>query len=370
MKTLADKAQAALAAPWHWFPVGSKARRVVEPGFIKLRSRLRAARRFRLNNDFLSEVVHQASVQPAVIRRMAVLANLPFDDVWLEWDQEHRVRLQERLGTSEPLLDGDRGLGGYLLCRDSVAGERVPDRWHAHPFASGRDEADEAEMGAYCQVRIPIDPQGDEPEPPQEIDETVISGWGYRPGSLGSPSDPSSTYRSLLAIGGTSPGVHTILPIMPLEPSLWRAYTSGALEARGDLRFLITVLAMLNSVPIRYVHEAAPAGRFTRRLNSMAYLDSHTVELHVGRAKVVRLLERASREASRKRRHEVRGSWALAEYGNGHAGCRHLPVDDPALNDGRHALCAKCGSLIVWRDHHMRGDASLGFVQKEYEVSR
>ncbi len=368
MLTLADRAQAFLADPWHKWPLSPAAQKIAWPGFVKHRANLRKARRFRFDDDFVRKVVQVASVPVSVTLARLILANLPFDHVWVEWDQEVRCREQERIGVSDWLDDHDRGLAGFLITRNKIEGELTPSQWYATPFIASREG--DAEMGPMAQCRIPIkDSHAD--QPPSELSHTVISGWGYRLTDVDEQmSDPDSIYNALLSVGGTSPEINVALPLMLRSDSkwIWKAYEDHSHEARGDLRFLITALAMLNCAPVKYVHSES-VGRFTRRHNSMPYLDSHTVSIHADSVHIARIVDReASQEASRRRRHEVRGHWALAEYKTGRAPCRHIPAE--GLSEGNHAICARCERMIVWKDHHERGDATLGFVRHDFEVSR
>lgn len=379
MKTLADRAQAFLANPWHRLPLTAAERKLVEPGLRKHRLNLRKARRFTLDDGFTREAVAEASRPAYYALRRADLANLPFDSVWIECDQEVRLRTQLTLGTSKS-REGreDRGIAGWLIVRRNTD---HADTWTATPFASGRDPAvDDTEIGMCCQNLMVGASQaavlaGDEDN---ESRMMLTMGWGY----AGSDEEYISALPALVERGFTSPESEVFFPVIKMHivddghgPTLMEArarqffegYKRHGIESRGDLRFLITVLAMVNHVPVRYVHKPA-SGRFTRRLNSMDYLDTHIVTLTPGRMRTRTILDRAVRqfEQSRRRAHEVRGHWMLATHGKGgRPGCSHLPIS----GDGDTCICGKCGGKLVWRDHHQRGDASLGFVKKEYEVT-
>lgn len=379
MKTLADRAQAYLANPWQAIP-GARPRdhglrTIVENNFRKRRSQLRAARRFTLDDAFVRESVQVASVQPSVILARAQLANMPYDNIWIEFDQEVRVQMQVALKTSADLSDtSDRGLGGFLLTRASPT---EPSFWTAYGFFSGRDEGSSAFMHFCCHQ---FGGMGHNHEANKIISGAndaslriaFTLGWGYAPNHEGY----TALLPDLMDVGCTLPDDTLTWPTIAANTDSFRmndvgarafdAFTTTAIETRGDMRWLITVLAMINHVPVRYTHRPA-TGRFTRRLNTMDYLDSHVVTIEAGRTKTVNILDRAAKHAeqSRRRAHEVRGHWMIAEHGNGRPGCSHLPIS----GDGKHALCGKCGAKIVWREHHQRGDASLGFVKKEYEVT-
>lgn len=385
MKTLADRAQAWLAGDrWaHELHLSKGEQKTIAPGVAKLRSQLRAARRFSLDDGFVREAVEMASVSPMLALARADLANLPYPQVWLEWDQEVRVKHQERMGTSQPLDPGDHGIAGALLVRNDP---NHADVWTSHGFVSGRTEEELDAFAYLCNHTLDIT----SPEIARWLmtafNEDVailrdgfVAGWGYRLEGA-DDEDRKAAAAKYLARGCTMPETTFLLPLIEQHieseekykraDRMFRGFFKHAHESRGDLRFYITVLAMINHVPYVEVHRPA-SGRFTRRLNTMDYLDTHVLTIKAGRTKTKVILDRAvkvHREASRKRAHEVRGHWAIAEYGHGYPpGCRHLPA--PGTSDGKHCICSKCGSLLVWKDHHQRGDASLGFVKKDYEVT-
>jgi hypothetical protein len=145
-----------------------------------------------------------------------------------------------------------------------------------------------------------------------------------------------------------------------------RLLGNSLFEGRGDLRFICTMLAMLNHVPTTYVHRPAK-GNYRARLRNIPYLDNRLLTIHCGRRQIVNVVDHAMKGAIGARhhkRHEVRGFWRDVEYGKALRGCQHEPIE----RDGDYCLCRKCGHLLRWIDHHERGDATLGWVRHDYNV--
>lgn len=370
---------------------------------LQLRMALRQAKRFVLDDDFVRAAVRQAAVQPQKMLNLMHLANLPFDKCWFEYSNDARVAMQAELGSGEATTD-KLGPAGVLM-------ERVhPDNPGAYRISHAGLVADQIVQGALAvDPDCPIAPAGfiidtaglnpylhkaensplnvDMDTPAVRNMEAMMRGmgWGYfKPGT-----DPRTLqynageelmrrggfkleqrfFSILCAIAVRADVLNKEKTVSPGSAShnLLQHFRNDVMESRGNLRFYTAVLAMINNCPITYKHR--PAKGFMRaRLRNVPYLDSHTVTIHADSARVHTIVDRAIKaEISRhNKRHDVRGHWALAEYGHGGRACRHEPVE----RDGAYALCGKCAKLIVWRDHYERGDASLGFVQHNYEVRR
>jgi hypothetical protein len=118
-------------------------------------------------------------------------------------------------------------------------------------------------------------------------------------------------------------------------------------EGRGDLRFLITVLAMINSTPLAYERQPR-SGSYRYRLRNLPYFDNTLVKIDCGNKKrAIKFVGRALNQALhhiRMRAHDVRGHFRTLHKGTNQ-------------------------EKRVWIKEHQRGDASLGFVHQKYEVT-
>ena len=128
---------------------------------------------------------------------------------------------------------------------------------------------------------------------------------------------------------------------------------------------MTTAFAMVNNVPTRYI-PAKSTGPQSVRGRNIPFLDNNTITIYTGKARNLRHYVERLFAIARRRRHSVRGFWRNVEYGKAKVACEHVPIE----RDGAYALCGKCEALIRWIDHHERGDATLGYVDHSYEVTK
>jgi hypothetical protein len=122
----------------------------------------------------------------------------------------------------------------------------------------------------------------------------------------------------------------------------------------------------------RDVHFHEPRkGRHSVGIYTMPYFGSSTVLIVLPQEnRLIRareLLDKAARTERHLRRHKVREHWriVLDRAKSVTFLCRHLPV----MVDRGYAMCERCEMLVKWIEAHERGDASLGVVVHDYEVT-
>ena len=140
-------------------------------------------------------------------------------------------------------------------------------------------------------------------------------------------------------------------------------------EFTGSMRWLVMVLAMLNEVPVRaeFVQPShqVKAG-LTKRIRAIDY---HRLTLRLPKTKALPYLERkVSGVEHHRKAHEVRAHWRT--YLHADVQCR--PDEHEWEYDSEHgyALCGKCMAFRRRIPEHVRGDPSLGWVQKHYVIKR
>jgi len=130
-------------------------------------------------------------------------------------------------------------------------------------------------------------------------------------------------------------------------------------EQRGDLRFVVAALALLNHTPVIYKPHK-PRGRMLASGTTRPFIESRIVTINVPQTrKRLKLIDDALRAAhhyQRRKRHAVRGHWRVAEKSHGD---RWAPFFDPFEERMR---------WRIWIADHERGDASLGWVDHTYGV--
>jgi len=129
----------------------------------------------------------------------------------------------------------------------------------------------------------------------------------------------------------------------------------------GDVRNMLAMLLWINQPKlVEFERVGAHRGWYNHR--NIAYAAHHVVKLRHGLTtrKIMRALQGDRRTP---RRHEVAAFWRNF---NKHPGCIHEWPIYPDENG--HWTCPRCGQWRTRVQDHMRGDASLGFVTKQYKV--
>jgi hypothetical protein len=131
------------------------------------------------------------------------------------------------------------------------------------------------------------------------------------------------------------------------------------------MRWVVTILACLNEVPIDS-HHIQPEGTIRTGLTGRRPLmDYHRIVLRVPKEKPVQYVERQLRTATRRRAHEVRSHWRTYLHE------QRCPRDEHQWTydyDEGYRLCGICMAYGRLIHEHVRGDPSLGWVRKDYVV--
>jgi hypothetical protein len=132
-------------------------------------------------------------------------------------------------------------------------------------------------------------------------------------------------------------------------------------ELNGHARTVAALLILLNLRDHIAVVETRPRrrGMFRYKQRQITYAAETVVRIKIPEPKVIRALYHAARQSElHRRRHSVRGHWAVSVKRKGDITCPHVFI---AL-DHNHSECDRCGAKRWFRKAHYRGDASLGFV--------
>jgi hypothetical protein len=130
-------------------------------------------------------------------------------------------------------------------------------------------------------------------------------------------------------------------------------------KLRASLRLLWLLLATINDLPIS-IQNIEPSHGFIARGSYKKFVTHSVIHLTVPQtrwrkltAKVLTLL--------RRRAHQVRGHWRKDWRQPLSKLCEH-EFDDQMV-------CRRCHGHQIWIHEHQRGDASLGFVTHDYDVT-
>ena len=333
----------------------------LEGELIRTRAELRRAHRFSIG-DTTVELAARASLQTQRLPLWIRLARLPFEPMWIEFDQHVKMRaLQQHSRFDEPVdLANVSRPYGVLLSPDS--GSKT--RWTAREFGLMVDK-DTEEVMPNTLVHV-IDPEGTQAVPVKggmgrpnvsgeiagttEGIEYALMGFGGRAGDrlsiaiapwyqhrVGAVLDP--LYRLMLNAERERNG--------PRADARWASIVENyAIEYRGSQRVLIALMAALNEAPTETITTTPRPGRKTVRGREIPFLSYNVMRIVVPPVRVLPWLTRKLTEAYQRRRwHQVRGHW------------RRYRDETGAV------------SRSVWIASHFRGDTTVGVVTHDYAVT-
>lgn len=384
----------------------------------KHRTQLRRAEKFVLDDDSVRLICH-LSHEKARLEAWSFLARLPFEVCWLEFNLHAKVDEFNKMGgLSKPFNPDEVSPSvGYLLYRDD-AGAQSP-RWVVTQFYEVAGETlpgllsyvFDPEGGDYAPVRgstywrsptlslIPGFPKlpivadiaaleisttcdaeilatGDMRLAWQDADENNELGIVI---PAGTPYETAADGRMIfhaddkdIITGGD--WARSRMAIIP-EP-WWQSFRKPTVatlatevrEEMGHIRYIVTMLAALNSIP-RDVKEAQTlTGKRHIGGNILPYFQHRTVTLRVPNDdRIVWARKRIDSEFRNAPRpwHRVKGHWRIIERGKAPSHiCRHQPT----MVESGVGMCEKCQLMIRWINDHTRGDPELGIVEHTYSV--
>lgn len=332
------------------------ARKILEANMPFLRDKLRQARRMKLSDPFMRSVF-QSTIGQNVDRILARcdLAHLPFDVLWVEYNADVR---KDFIANYDPAMESDPDkpvLCGWLMYR---ADPDDPAIWTAHYYTYDVEGFVSNSHTCY-KFGVPMSVE-------HEMAYHTACAWGF--GRRGQPVFiPEAADRASAALD-------PIIATQLLKVAKYRNKELLAQQAlkqlagyRGDLMLLVSLLAAINYVPIRYRH-CVPTGTYRRRFKNIPFMDYREVTIEAGSLRIEQMVDRELEKAEKahKRAHEVRGHW------------RHWITAERCVPYDLHRWegetvkqeCARCRTRRSWIETHVRGDASLGWVKHDYEVVR
>jgi hypothetical protein len=345
--TLADRLQELTFHPYQQFGVtiglkqNAKAYNHMQMNMLGLRMVLRNAKRFVLDDAFVENACVRASEQPDIIAKYSQLAYLPFPVVWLEYSGTVRNQIQAKMGSMGDEPPTNIGRRGFLLNRERASTEHPA--WAAS-FVGTQDNGNAWIAPVQYRLRCPIDRRDK-----YTLETSYALGaysWGYTAdgpdGKRAAAID--SRLNNLVTI---EPDPYFITPYaFVLKKILPELIHSNVIEGRGDMRWLVTVLQMINHVPVSY-HHAPTIGSRTVKLKTMPLLDFSTLQIVAGAPRRIYLPDDQSSSPT---------------------GIRHKQHDVRGFNRVLHRGTAR--ERTTWVREHKRGDPLLGVVTHDYEVVR
>lgn len=331
------------------------------PDANRLIPRVKAARRFVLDESATRRYAEVVRDIPELLFREQQFARAPYDVTWIEYDfATFYYTLHGRA-----VDDNENSRCGFLI-----------DHGTAYVFAGGKRR--EMTLFPVCY----------DLHKPMELIESPIAGTDWDTLFWG-----DHIHRKLPEELRASLRQHSAR-FLPLSRALtseeWHKVMHAAVrECFGDLRNLIAILLLMNRPSLtQYVREV-PHWRGFIKGKLRPYMSHTVVTIPLDPKPTLRKIGTLAGDAIEKRRHEVRGTYCHDElYRKGtKAGCIHNFIPDPKHEDDPDRwhfipgynpnadierdnwVCKDCGGHRWWREDHHRGNAALGFVEKSYKIT-
>jgi hypothetical protein len=307
---------------------------------------MRKAEKIVLEDDFVRQVV-QVSTEPGgrvdlkQVRNALILARNPFSRTWIEWNARAMIEERFRLGSLPSGIADDAPARLGALC---VSASDDGSVYYVNEYSQPTD-------GPACYPMM--FQMGISTEEPIRIPRLRRDKKGIR-------FDLNSIQnRTTILLGNLGGGLNwePLNQVSVDFDELFHTITFGELadaqvdynvnESGGAIKFLVTALALINSAKIQYNVTSIPSGRRLSGGKSIPYMEHRTVKILVpaGKKDVTKYLSSVLKtEGTRKRAHKVRGFWRTLERGT--------------LRERK-----------AWVKPHVRGDASLGWVDQDHIVT-
>lgn len=384
-------------------------KKVLEEAMTRYRNDMRHAHRFVLDDQFVEYCTHAATAPATKILARLQYATLPYDTTWIEFNLRAKVRTIRAIHQhNDPDLSTVAPRCGMLM-------QRINDTDAVVTLVSDQDGTAQPHLAAYFFSTVERDfiatqrpyfgcwpvsyHQSDEVDTPRMTMKKEIN-----------PADPAEAFRAFgpsigkaSLWGYTTKGHHAILknnedrddltvpmflcrhgdvgfsryydayrPIVikqDKELQLHQTFGAEVTEFTGHLRWVVTLLAMLNEVPVHTELVARSHQMRIDHLRKKQYLDYHRVTLRLPKTKPLPWIERhlAGHSDRRHRAHEVRSFWRT--YLNETA-CKREEHEWEYDHDEGYRLCGKCMAYSRLIKEHVRGNPELGWVRKEYVVKK
>jgi len=362
----------------------------------QIKQKIRAARRFRLTTEAAHHVGSVISSIPELLFREQQFARAPYDLTWIEFPYDHWFH---GLANNEQLR-GTATEMGFLVDHGNVytvayARDMPRNRPAVIPFVytlhkpwemaeqlafaqrvgTSRLQLDGFLWGATLEQMVQAHVADNPPDP------TVDGVKEYTAKVADFFRDhPSRSLRNNHTVAFLPFSQHIQRKIERMNELNERLLGAAA----GDLRNIVALLLLMNRPSLtRYVKDEPHWKTFVNG-KSRTYMSHTVVTIDFDPRPALMKIGTALGKTESKRRHEVRGVYCHDEkYRKGTAaGCihdwyehpdylddiSHLHIDEHGSVQWDNWLCKGCAGHRWWRETHERGDASKGYVVKEYEV--
>lgn len=426
----ADTVQAALLRPEKYLlPICAwrDIKSVAEPVAGQLVRSLSTANVLRLDDEFTSAAQNLSDNAPEHILRMLEAGQLPFDRVWIEWNERARVAAMGGTPTNDMAMEC-----GYFLERspNSETGIRATGFWR-YPresdefnrefMAAMQDDSFADYIRNHPEAAVAVNllsmewDMAERPRPSwkpfdltvidreyqdggEAVGKSMIEGSKFKPLLMftsdeftanrafalgiwwsnqyvrgGDAATPQST-QALLTLASrleTTMGWGGPLNFGPAQNAAYKrngVIRHGLRFFENDFRFLVTILYLLQHKATERVSSRDSGGSRMVHLSRTKWMGVQECRITAPRERVVQeakaeAAQAARRMAAARRKHEVMGHWA-ERLDSGNGACLHR-FQGAVL--GRQE-CEVCGRVRWWRRAHVRGDGAAE-GRKTYRIT-
>lgn len=349
-------------------------RKEAEDIMFRYRQDIRKAHRFVLDREFVQWATVMATAPAERILARLQYATLPYETTWIEFDLHEKMRTIGRIHRANTVsLKDVAPRCGCLL-------QRINETDSLCTLVSEIDDAAAPHMCSYFFSTI------ERPMPQMKhYGCTAFEGrdsratlWGFThretpvitpgkenlvtPKFLERHGDVATSrmfqfYRMLMAQQGKP------------DKMLADAATEELKQFTGHMRWIVTVLAMMNEVPVYAEHVVSSHQQRIDHVRKKQLVDYHRVSLRLPKIKPQVFLERHLNGTldRRHRAHEVRTHWRTYLH---EAHCSAETHDWEYDHENGYRLCGKCMAYGRRIDEHIRGNPELGWVRKDYVIKK
>ena len=392
--------------PRIWKNAPQRVRGIYRDHYANYRRILPQARPFMIDDKALEVALELSTDEPHKMAQRLFMARLPFPKVWIEFDFHQRVYIGQRLGIAQELDPAAPERLGWLLQEDpsdalrwtATTWSSVNNNQPVHVPHQGEmmssmamyswmvDSANRAPPERIANINgvkkdfldgvIKVSDRAYEKHGDESWRSFAHLGWGYTasvdPLAMMGAVDPmrqltvADSLKDSINIGW-EPQTYQMYKEDHTTDSLKELFITSVMEARGDVRLIVTLLSLINEVPIietpsQRKGSFSGAGGAIRR-----YLMNKTVTINIPSNKPLRRVRQLlnNKVKSRKARHEVRGHWRTIVHKEDHIRKRTQP-DGTIVEE----FIRKGQLERVWVASHERGDAGVGYVRHDYKVEK
>jgi hypothetical protein len=148
-----------------------------------------------------------------------------------------------------------------------------------------------------------------------------------------------------------------------IETMMGKVANEDQIAAAGkpavSLRALWALLATINDLPV-VIESIEPSKGYVSRGSYKKFVTHSVIHLTVPETRWYKITNKVA-AILRRRAHQVRGHWRIDWRARPIKGCEH--------EWDAEMTCRKCGGHQLWISEHQRGDASLGFVIHDYDIT-